>query len=100
MKISMEELERMLKEENVIIYDVRSENFYKEGHIKGAVSKPLTISFSDFTKDIKKDDTKKVFYCNGGNTSSTVVKTLIKLKYENIYDFGSIKNWKYELERG
>jgi len=40
---------------------------------------------------------KILIYCRSGNRSATAAKDLIKLGYTNVYDFGGINDWPYEI---
>jgi rhodanese-related sulfurtransferase len=37
-------------------------------------------------------------YCRSGNRSKTASKALVDLGYTNIYEFGGINTWPYEVE--
>lgn len=38
-------------------------------------------------------------YCRSGNRSKTAASTLAELGYTQIYEFGDINSWPYEVER-
>lgn len=38
-------------------------------------------------------------YCRSGRRSKTAAETLIGLGYTNIYEFGGIIDWPYEIEK-
>ena len=38
-------------------------------------------------------------YCRSGNRSKTASQALMDLGYTQIYEFGGIKDWPYEVER-
>ena len=46
----------------------------------------------------EKDDTVLV-YCRSGNRSKTASAALAELGYTNIYEFGGINTWPYEIEQ-
>ncbi len=63
--VSLDDFQRMSKEDNVIILDTRSDSRYNRKHIKGAVH----IDFTDFTQDnlqklIPDPNTTILIYCN------------------------------------
>jgi len=37
-------------------------------------------------------------YCRSGNRSKTASKALADLGYTNVYEFGGINDWPYEIE--
>jgi len=96
-KISSEEAKKIIANEEVIILDVRTKDEYDSGHIENAVLLPVadidTKAFGVFTN---KDD-KILVYCRSGNRSATASKLLIKMGYTEVYDFGGINDWPYEI---
>lgn len=96
-KISAEEAKGMMDEEGYMIVDVRELSEYAEGHIPGAVLVPLgTIQSEDLTLLPDKDQ-KLLLYCRSGNRSGQAAKKLVSLGYTNVYDFGGIVDWPYEV---
>ena len=61
--VSLDELETMLQNENILLLDVRPESEYEFGHIAGAISAPLNELMARL-KNISKD-TEIVAYCRG-----------------------------------
>lgn len=49
-----------------------------------------------FIKESRKDS-KILVYCRSGNRSATAAKILISMGYTNVYDFGGINDWAYEV---
>ena len=94
--ISAEEAHEMMQNQKVTIVDVRTENEYDEGHILNAVLIPNeTIR----TEPSQLPDKQAVIliYCRSGNRSHQAAGKLVKLGYENVYDFGGINSWPYEV---
>ena len=97
-KISAEEAKIMMDQENdLIILDVRTPEEYEAGHIPGAVN----ISSTEITETVEgvitdKSDTILV-YCRSGSRSAGAASELSELGYTNVYDFGGIMDWKYEI---
>ena len=85
-KINYSQLKNILNTEEAVLIDIRSEQEYKEGHLKSAIN----IPFYDFTNSITKKITDKnsciIIYCQSGIKSSRVIKELKKLDYNNIYE--------------
>lgn len=81
-----------LIKEGAILVDVRTKEEYDEKHITGAVNIPLS-EIEEGNIDYDKSTTI-IVYCRSGARSSNAAKKLIALGYTNVYDLGSINNWK------
>jgi rhodanese-related sulfurtransferase len=81
-----------LIKDGAILVDVRTKEEYDEKHITGAVNIPLS-EIEDGNIEYDKN-TAIIVYCRSGNRSSSAAKKLIALGYTNVYDLGSINNWK------
>jgi rhodanese-related sulfurtransferase len=78
-----------------ILVDVREEDEYNEHHIAGASLLPLGEIDEDSAKEVIGDTDKYVIvYCKSGKRSSEAYNKLKDLGYENVYNLGSIDNWK------
>ncbi len=100
MTISTEEAKDIIdSEENYIILDVRTEEEYKEGHIPGAINLPNEEVSIETTNNLTDKEQLILVYCRSGNRSKTASKKLLELGYTNIYDFGGINDWKYDIEQ-
>ena len=98
-QISQEKAKEMMSQSNVIILDVREQDEYDSGHIKGAVLLPVgTINEKSAAGVIDRKDTVVLVYCRSGNRSKTASQALVDLGYTNIYEFGGINSWPYEVE--
>jgi rhodanese-related sulfurtransferase len=97
-KISAEEAKKMMDEkEDIIILDVRTEEEYQEGHIDGAILIPDN-EITETAESILTDKSATILvYCRSGRRSANASKELSELEYTNIYDFGGINNWKYDI---
>lgn len=89
--------EMMDENSDVIILDVRTEEEFATGHIKRAI----LISDTDITEKAENTLTDKeasiLVYCRSGRRSALASKDLAKLGYTNIYDFGGIIDWEYDV---
>ena len=96
--ISAEEAKKIIDtEEHEIVLDVRSVEEYKEGHIEGAVLLP-SDEIKEKVENLIQDKNKTILlYCRSGRRSAAVAKDLIDFGYTNVYDFGGIIDWKYEV---
>lgn len=81
-----------LIKDGAILVDVRTKEEYDEKHITDAVNIPLS-EIEEGNIDYDKSTTI-IVYCRSGNRSLSAVKKLIALGYTNVYDLGSINNWK------
>ena len=99
-QISQEEAKEMMDTQEVLILDVREQEEYDDGHIPDAVLLPVgTITEESAAEVIPEKDTTVLVYCRSGNRSKTAAKTLAELGYTNIYEFGGITTWPYEVEQ-
>lgn len=97
-KISAEEAKEMMVLDNeYVILDVRTLEEYKEGHIEGAILLP-DHELKEKAESILPDQAATILvYCRSGRRSAAVAKELIDMDYTNIYDFGGIIDWPYEI---
>ena len=68
------------------------------GHIKGAVNFPNEDIDEDFSA-IEDLDACILVYCRSGHRSLNASAKLGLIGYKNIYEFGGINTWKYEIEK-
>ena len=98
MNISKEEAVSLI-DEGALLVDVRSVTEYEQGHIDDAINidvqEILNLKDSLNYNNMSISKNKKIIvYCRSGSRSSSAAKKLIELGYTNIYDLGSIDNWK------
>ncbi len=97
-QISQEEAKSMMDSQEVVILDVREQVEYDVGHIPGAVLLPVgTIDQDTAAAVIPEKDTAVLVYCRSGNRSKTASSALAALGYTNIYEFGGINTWPYDI---
>lgn len=98
-QVGQEEAKRMMDAQDVVILDVREQHEFDEGHIPGAVLLPVG-SITEDTADaiIPEKDTVTLVYCRSGNRSKTASQALADLGYTQVYEFGGIQTWPYEVE--
>lgn len=99
-QISQEEAKTIMStNRDVVILDVRTQEEYDSGHIKGAVLLPVdAITEESAGEVIPAKDTQVLVYCRSGNRSVTASKVLAQLGYTQVYEFGGINTWPYETE--
>ena len=98
-QITQEAAKEMMDTQEVVILDVREQHEYDSGHIPGAVLLPVgTIAEDTAAAVIDELDTVVLVYCRSGNRSKTASQALADLGYTNVYEFGGINDWPYEIE--
>ncbi|MDF2537230.1 MAG: pspE [Herbinix sp.] len=99
-KITAEKAKDLMEEsekEDFILVDVRTPEEYNVGHIEGALLIP-DYELADRAEEELPDKAKTVLiYCRSGNRSSKAGKVLQELGYMNVYDFGGIIDWPYDI---
>ncbi len=99
-QISQEEAKSMMDSQEVVILDVREQDEYDGGHIPGAVLLPVgTIDQDTAAAVIPEKDAAVLVYCRSGNRSKTASSALAALGYTNIYEFGGINTWPYDIAK-
>ena len=99
-QITQESAKEMMDTQEVLILDVREQHEYDSGHIPGAVLLPVGTITRDTASAVIDDlDTVVLVYCRSGNRSKTASQALVDLGYTNIYEFGGINTWPYEIEK-
>ena len=97
-RISQEKAKEMIDTINdCVILDVRTKEEFEFGHIKGAINIPNEDIDEEFF-DINLDACILV-YCRSGHRSLNASAKLGLLGYKNVYEFGGINTWKYEIEK-
>ncbi len=92
--IKAQEFDKLSKEENTEIIDVRSPEEEVEGFIEGA--KAINIMAPDFADKIKELDKDKTYlvYCRSGNRSSTACGFMASNGFDTLYNLeGGIQAW-------
>lgn len=95
-KISAQVAKEMMESQDVIIVDVRTQAEYNEGYIENAILIP-NESISEAPRELPDKDAIILVYCRSGNRSKQAADKLVALGYTNIYDFGGIIDWPYEI---
>jgi rhodanese-related sulfurtransferase len=97
-KITAEQAkERIDSGDELIVLDVRTQDEYDAGHIEGALLLPNETIF-DMQPDLLPDlDAEILIYCRSGNRSAQAALKLIAMGYTNVYDFGGIIDWPYDI---
>ena len=99
-QISQEEAKEMMDAGDAVVLDVRKQSEYDEGHIPGAVLLPVGSIDEDTAAAVIPEKSAMVLvYCRSGNRSKTAAAALAELGYTDVYEFGGINTWPYEIEQ-
>lgn len=96
-KISMDLAETYMEEKDVQIVDVRTEEEYQQGHIKGAINIPLHAIDGTVVAKLKDYDQMILVYCESGNRSIQASAKFASLGYTNVYEIGGLDEYDGEL---
>ncbi len=97
--ISPEKAHKMMAEDkNTILLDVRTREEFDGKHIPGALNIPDSEILDKAKKMLPDKDKKLLVYCRSGLRSKEACKVLTEMGYRNVYDFGGILSWPYEIE--
>src|SRR5438105_14355594 len=90
-----EQVQELLRSDEVQLGDVREKNEWDEGHIVGAVHVPKSYLEQWAEDRLPKKDKLTVLYCAGGVRSAMAADTLAKLGYPNGLPMaGGFNRWK------
>ena len=88
---------KMQEEEGIIIVDVRTAEEYAGGHIPNAILIPNETIKDEQPEELPDLDATILIYCRSGNRSAQATKKLVEMGYTNLYDFGGINSWPYDI---
>lgn len=91
--IDASEAKNQININQAVLIDVRSELEFNQGHIEGAINIPLDNLTTDITSRIE-TKTPVIVYCQSGNRSKTAAEKLVEYGYKDVFNLGSIDNWK------
>ena len=94
-KISAEEAYEMMASQEVVVVDVRTREEY-DG-IENAVLVPNESICSEMPEALPDKEATLLVYCRSGRRSKDAAQKLLALGYQNVYDFGGVIDWPYEL---
>lgn len=97
-KITTKEAKEMIdKDSSITILDVRTEEEYNTGHIEGAILIPDTEILDKAEELLPDKSATTLVYCRSGRRSALAAADLVELGYSNVYDFGGIIDWEYDI---
>lgn len=98
-RISAAEARKLMQNNpSAIILDVRTEREFATGRIPGAILLPDTDVKYNASKVLPIKNAMILVYCRSGIRSSSAAALLVSMGYTNVYDFGGIMSWPYEVE--
>ncbi|WP_026897431.1 rhodanese-like domain-containing protein [Daejeonella oryzae] len=93
-EISVSETLEKLKEGTNLI-DVREDNEWDKGHIKGAVHLGRGIIERDIIDQFPDKNAELILYCGGGFRSALSAENLQKMGYQNVFSMaGGWRAWQ------
>lgn len=97
-RITQEEAKKIMDSEtDIVILDVRTQEEYDSGHIPQAILIPYDV-IPQKAESILKDKNQKILvYCRSGNRSKKGSASLVEEGYTNVFEFGGISTWPYEI---
>ncbi len=100
MNINAEKAKEMMENlEKFVLLDARSEEEFSEGHIPGAIVIPHEEVSERAEAEIPEKDVPVFVYCRSGRRSKIAAEALVALGYSEVYEFGGIIDWPYEIEK-
>ena len=97
-RISPETAYAMMAElDNFILLDVRTEAEFREKYIEGAILIPSAELAERAFTELPDRNQVILLYCQSGRRSANAANQLISMGYTNVYDFGGIGNWPYDI---
>lgn len=98
-QISYEEAKKMMDErDDIIILDVRTQDEFEGGYIRGAILFPSQeVNEETAAQKLPDKDQTILIYCSSGGRSKKVAKQLADMGYTSLYEFGGINSWPYEI---
>lgn len=100
-KITAEQAkERMDSGDAVIVVDVRTQEEFDAGHIAGAILIPNETIIDKQPALLPDLGAEILVYCRSGNRSAQAANKLLAMGYTQVFDFGGIIDWPYDVVTG
>ena len=98
-EIGAEEVAMMqARNDQFLLIDVREDNEWSTGHIKGATHLGKGIIERDIENAVPDKNAKLVLYCGGGYRSTLAADNMQKMGYTNVHSLA--EGWKDWIARG
>lgn len=88
---------RLDSDDEFILLDVRTKEEFDAGHIAGALLLPNETILDEPPAALPDLNAEILIYCRSGNRSAQAANKLVAMGYTNVYDFGGIIDWPYEV---
>lgn len=85
--------------EEYVLLDVRTQEEFDAGYIEGARLLPDTEVRDRAETELPDKEKPILIYCRSGRRSALAAADLAELGYHEVYDFGGIIDWPYEIVR-
>ena len=89
---------RMDSGDPIVIVDVRTPEEFTSGHIPGAINVPNEGILNQMPEELPDPNAEILVYCRSGRRSKEAANKLIEMGYTNVFDFGGIIDWPYDVE--
>lgn len=92
--ISANQAERLLKDKNIVVLDIRTKEEFDAGYIKGAVN--IDYYKPDFKSKLNTLDKNKTYfvYCRSGRRSGNAEQIFVELGFKKVYNLEKgINEW-------
>lgn len=67
---------------------------------KDAINIPFDELEDRFIQEVTDNKSEKIIiYCQSGSRAQIAAETLVALDFKNVYTFGGIDSWNYEIEK-
>ena len=98
-KLTPAQARQKMTNEQVTIIDVRRPDECAGGHIPGAVNLPNETIRHSALAALPDEDAVLLVYCRSGHRSAQAAAKLVRLGYKQVYDFGGLLQWPYEITK-
>ena len=86
---------RIARGEKLLLFDVREDHEWSNGHVPGAKHLAKGIIERDIESVVPDADSEIVLYCGGGFRSALAADALQKMGYSNVISMdGGFRGWK------
>ena len=96
-QISQEKAQEMMKSEDVIVVDVRTQEEFDGGHIPGAICIPNESIVDAQPAELPDLEQTILVYCRSGRRSKEAAQKLADMGYTEVFEFGGIIDWTGEV---
>lgn len=96
--LAPKDAESKLNEENILLLDVRNEEYYAKSHLKDSINFPYAEIHHTARRRLPNKKAEIVVYDNdNGNISKAACQELYSLGYKNVYDIGQMRSFSSRI---